>query len=305
MYSNDIIRIAQKMITNQFVRFALVSFILLGSVNGVALAQGPEISWIDGPTTVDLGIDLAQVELGEQYAFAGAADTKMIMEAMGNPSDDSEVGLIIPKSEESNWFVVFEHAPIGYIRDDDKDSLDADAILESIKSGTEAANEIRKEQGFSELSIVGWYEKPHYDEESHNLVWAVLAESGDQEGQTVNYNIRLLGRTGYMSVVLVTDPETLDTIKPELDGIIENFSYKVDQDYAAFIEGDKVAEYGLTALVAGGAGAAAAKAGLFKTLSKFGKYIFMAVVGVFVLLWSRIKSLFGGKKEEIAQEPAS
>jgi uncharacterized membrane-anchored protein len=50
------------------------------------------------------------------------------------------------------------------------------------------------------------------------------------------------------------------------------------------VSGDKVAEYGLVALVAGGAGAAAAKAGLFaslfKVIAKGGKAIVLLLIGL-------------------------
>lgn len=260
------------------------------SVQG--LAQSPEISWIEGPVTVDLGDNLAQVEMGAAYAFAGADDTVELMEMMGNPPSGTEVGLIIPIDENADWFIVFEYDAIGYVKDDEKNDLDADAILDSIKEGTEEGNKIRAEQGFPPLNIIGWYEKPHYDEASNNLVWAVQARSDDDEADIVNYNVRLLGRTGYMSVVLVSDLATLDTIKPELNNIIQNFSYKQGKSYASFVEGDKVAQYGLTALVVGGAGTAAAKAGIFKSLAKFAKYIFLAIIAFFGGMWKKIKGFF-------------
>jgi uncharacterized membrane-anchored protein len=150
---------------------------------------------------------------------------------------------------------------------------------------------VRKEKGFAPLNVVGWYEKPHYEAQSHNLVWALLAES--KEGKVVNYNVRLLGRHGFMSTVLVTDPSTLAACKPEVDNIIKSFSYKSGKSYAEFVKGDKVAQYGLTALIAGGAGAAAVKLGLFKILAKFWKVVAVALIGFLGLLWRTLKALLG------------
>ena len=45
---------------------------------------------------------------------------------------------------EDGWFVVFDFSDMGYVKDDDKDELDAKAILASIKEGTEASNKVRK-----------------------------------------------------------------------------------------------------------------------------------------------------------------
>jgi uncharacterized membrane-anchored protein len=212
------------------------------------------------------------------------------------------VGLIVPQAEGQSWFLLFEYKPIGYVPDTEKDSLDADAILTSIREGTEESNKIRIEQGIAPLHIVGWHEQPHYDEQSHNLAWTILGESVE-EGQTrqvINHNIRLLGRTGYMSVVLVAAPEDLTGLLPEVKEIISGFSYKTGKRYAEYVQGDKLAAIGLTALIAGGAGAAAANAGFFKVLAKAGKGIIIAILAVLGAIWRGIKSSFGGSRNEYA-----
>ena len=254
------------------------------------MSQAPQANWIMGPQTVDLGNNVAQIELGENYIFAGADDTKKLMEHIGNPISNNEVGLIAPRAEEGNWYIVFEHSKVGYIRDDDKDSIDSEAILKNIKNATDRANKTREENGFPALHVLGWHEEPHYDVNSNNLVWAILAESSGN--QVVNYNVRLLGRHGYMSVVLVTDPDTLDAYKADVDSIIANFSYKQGKSYAEYVQGDKLAKYGLTALIAGGAGAAVVKTGILNALLKYIKVIAIAVIGFFAALWKRIKGIF-------------
>lgn len=277
-------------------KFVVTTLFLLFVFSRTGLTQEFEISWVEGPATVDLGNNLAEVSIDENYIFANADDTQLIMEQAGNIVSNNEVGLILPIAEDADWFIVFEYEAIGYVKDDEKDSIDADAILESIKAGTEEANKIKAEKGIPALNIIGWYEEPHYDEKTHDLTWTILAdtEENGEKYQLVNYNINVLGRTGYMSVVLVADPTTLDSIKPELEAILSTFSYKQGKKYTEFKEGDKIAEYGLTALVAGGVGAAAAKMGLFQILAKYAKIIFLAVIAFFGALWKKIKNFFGG-----------
>ncbi|MEZ4861085.1 MAG: DUF2167 domain-containing protein [Caldilineaceae bacterium] len=285
-----------------FVLCTLLLFIALSALP--VAAQSTDFSWTEGPTTVDLGENLAQIDLGEAYLFAGAEDTRQIMEQIGNPTDGSEVGMIVPRAEGQDWFLLFEHKPIGYVPDKEKDQLDADAILTSIKEGTKESNKIRAERGIAPLHIIGWYEEPHYDEQSHNLTWTILADS-EEEGKTyqlVNYNTRLLGRTGYMSVVLVADPEELKGLLPEVHEILGGFSYKQGKRYAEYVQGDKLAQIGLTALIAGGAGAAVVQTGLLKTLAKFGKALILGILAVLGAIWHGIKSLFGGK-DKYAVDP--
>ena len=254
-------------------------------------AQAPRVNWTTGPATVDLGDGIAEVRLGENHNFAGAADTRKLLSAMGNRIDNTEVGLVAPRAEGQDWILVFEYNDVGHVKDDEKDKIDAEAILTGIREGTEASNKMRKERGIPGLHVVGWQEPPSYDPVSHNLHWAILAKD-DQGDEVVNYNVRLLGRGGYMSVTLVESPLKLAASKPELDNVLSGFAYKQGKTYAEFLPGDKVAKYGLTALVAGGAGAAAAKLGLFAVLGKMLAKMGKAVVLLFVAAAAGVKKLW-------------
>jgi len=258
-------------------------------------AEPPAADWIAGPIRVDLGENLADLKLEEGYIFADAEDTAVLLEYMGNIPNEKELGLITPNEPNKNWFIVFRHYPVGYVKDDEKDSIDSAAILNAIREGTEQANEIRAEKGITPLTIKGWYQEPYYDDVTHNLTWTLLAEQDGQE--IVNHNVRLLGRHGYVSVVLVADVPILDASLEELDAIISNVTYKKGKSYAEFVKGDKVAKYGLTALIAGGSAAAAAKFGLFKFLGKAWKVIVIGTLGVLAALKKTLKSAFGGKKK--------
>jgi uncharacterized membrane-anchored protein len=272
-------------------RLALLSL----AVASPAFAGMPEVNWVKGPTTVDLG-DQAQIQIGPYYTFANAADSKKLMEAMGNTVSNDEVGLVMPRAKDQDWFMLFEYQDVGYVKDTDKDEIDKDAILEGIRKGTEEANEVRKEKGIPALHVTGWFEEPHYDPVSHNLVWALKAKNETGE-EVVNYNMRVLGRHGYMSVTLVDEPAKIAVSRPEVVKVLAGFGYKPGRTYAEFVPGDKVAEYGLVALVAGGAGAAAVKLGvlqfLVKLLAKGGKAIVVLVVAALAAVKRMFASLFG------------
>lgn len=270
----------------------------LVSIPVLLFAQSGQINWQEGPGTMQLGKE-AEIDLPEGYLFADAATTKSIMELSGNPVSNRELGLVAPAAEEANWFLVFEYYAVGYIKDDDKDEIDADALLESISEGTEESNKYRIENGFSPLHVVGWFEEPRYDEQTHNLVWALDAKDDTGE-HTVNYNVRLLGRKGYMSVTLVTDPTSLATDKPEVETLLAGYQYKKGKRYAEYRDGDKLAGYGLTALVAGGAGAAAVKLGLLgklgKLLAKAGKLVVVAFLALVAFIKKMFSAVFGRRQ---------
>lgn len=265
-----------------------------------AFADVPQVNWIPGPKTVDLGGDVAEVKINHRYSFVDAADARKLMESMGNTVSNSEVGLIMPRAKDQDWFLLFEYEPVGYVKDDEKDKIDKDAILEGIRQGTEEANSMRKQKGIPALHVQGWFEEPHYDPATHNLVWALTAKD-DAGNEVVNYNVRVLGRNGYMSVTLVDEPNKLAASRPEVQNVLAGLSYKTGRSYAEFVPGDKVAEYGLVALVAGGVGAAAAKAGLFsvlfKVLAKGGKAIVLLVVAGLAAVKRMVTGLFGRGQE--------
>lgn len=245
------------------------------------------LNWSKGPAKGDLK-DLAEIKVPANYMFTGEEGTQKLLRAFGNPTNGRELGLIAPTN--LAWFVVFEFADTGYIKDDDKDKLDADAMLKSIKKGTEAGNEERKKMGGAPLTITGWQQPPKYNAETHNLEWAIKAESeGDQ---IVNYNTRLLGRKGVMEVALVVAPDKLTATMSDYQALLKGYTYKEGNRYAEFRDGDKVAQYGLAALVVGGAAVGAAKLGLFAALAAFLKKGWKLVVIGAVALAGVLKKLF-------------
>jgi uncharacterized membrane-anchored protein len=145
--------------------------------------------------------------------------------------------------------------------------------------------------GLETLTMVGWAVEPKYNETTNNLEWGTIIES-ENGGRTVNYETRLLGRHGFMNVTLLCDPEALDATLPAYQSLLTTFAYVPGKTYAEFRDGDKVAKYGLTALVAGGAAYAAVKTGLLAGILAFAKKLWYLVVAAVVAVWSGIKRMF-------------
>jgi uncharacterized membrane-anchored protein len=250
------------------------------------------VKWQIGPCVSELG-DKAEMRVPEGYIFADGNDTRRLLEVMHNIPSGIELGFLAPKTLE--WFLIFEFQESGYIKDDEKNSLDADAILKSLREGTEKANEEKTKRGWDTMSIVGWQQPPRYNPATNNLEWAVIATAKANTETVVNWNTRLLGRSGVMSVKLVSEPDSLTKILPTYTDLLNtNFAYKTGNRYADFRQGDKVAQYGLSALVLGGAAAVAAKSGFFKVIWKALIFVFLAAAGF-------LKKIFGRKNKELPQ----
>ena len=278
-------------------RFVLTGVCFVLAV-GQALAQkpdsGPKLEVIKGPAKAHLE-SIAQVDVPVGYVFMDGKGTRALMKANGEPTSGNEVGLLV--STNDHWSVFFVFSDSGYVKDDDKNKLDADKLLAAIKRGTAEDNKERQRAGNPPLEIVGWEMPPKYDSTTHNLEWAIRATS---EGRSVlNYNTRLLGRKGVMEVVLVVDPEKLPETLPLFRTMLAGYSFNTGQTYAEYRPGDKVAKYGLAALVVGGAAVGAAKLGLFASLILLIKKAWKLVVVAFAALAASIKKvlarLFGRK----------
>lgn len=238
-----------------------------------------------GPSVGELGVN-AKVSVPEGYIFADAKDTRTIMEANRNPISNRELGFVA--ATDDTWFVVFEFDDVGYVKDDEKDSLDANAILESIRTATEESNKERAKRGWPPMTVLGWEQQPHYDEVTHNLEWAVRAQSDGEP--VINFNTRLLGRGGVMEVTLVTDPSSLQATLPKFKSMLSGFDFNEGHRYAEFRAGDKTAAYGLTGLIVGGGTAVLVKSGAFK-------WIWKALVAAGIAVAALVKKIFSRNRD--------
>ncbi|HUO92178.1 MAG TPA: DUF2167 domain-containing protein [Rhizomicrobium sp.] len=206
-----------------------------------------------GPASIPLK-DQAVLSLPEGTVFLPQGPAKTVMQRMGNATDANFLGLVLPW-QESDWFITLEFVPSGYVADDDAKSWKADDLLASIRENTNKENVERKKQGVPGLDILGWVEKPHYDNANHRLIWSILAKPiGAQAGSAniINYKMLALGRQGYVSLVMVTDASVIQARKPIAVAMLSHVKFDGGKGYGDFnASTDRVAEYGLAALIGG------------------------------------------------------
>lgn len=245
------------------------------------------IKFVVGPATYPLG-EVAEIKLPGGYHAVERASLKDYYEVTQNLYSENKLGVVIGPSD---WVLAFSYDDSGYVKDDDKDKLDADALMKSLIEGQNESNKVRAKQGWDEMKMAGWANPPRYDGQTHNLTWALrITSSADgHKEEFLNESIRLLGRGGVMNATLVTDPASYAADHATVATMLtRNFSYVAGQRYAEFKQGDKVAQYGLAALVLGGAGAAAFKLGF---LQKFWKVLVIggiALAGAIRKFWARL-----------------
>jgi uncharacterized membrane-anchored protein len=96
-----------------------------------------------------------------------------------------------------------------------------------------------------------------------------------------------------MEAVLIVEPEKLTETMVDFRNVLANYSFQTGQTYAEYRSGDKVAKYGLAALVLGGAAVGAAKLGLFAWLLVFFKKGFKLIIVAVVAIIATIKKVLG------------
>jgi uncharacterized membrane-anchored protein len=245
-----------------------------------------------GPMTGALG-DLAEIAVPEGYIFADGEGTRKFLELNKNPPSGHELGMIA--SPDMAWVAMFEFSDIGYVKDDEKADLDADELLKSLREGNDDGNRVRKERGWSTVSITGWAQPPKYDERTNNLEWALKVENDTNHNVTVNHNIKYLGRGGVMEANLMASPQDYEAALPAAKKVLEAYQFKTGHKYSEWKQGERVAAIGLTGLVTGGAIAAAAKTGL---LAKMGKGVVKLIAVVGAGAAAAAAKLFGKKKDQ-------
>jgi uncharacterized membrane-anchored protein len=246
------------------------------------------LDWVKGPTNVAVQGN-AKLAIPEKYLYLDASNTAKFLELQHNLSNGREV-MVAPQNLQ--WMAYLEFSDEGYVKDNEK--IDAAALLKTLKENTESANAERERRGWGALHLVDWATPPVYNTTTKRLEWATVLDS--QDGRAVNFSTKILGRRGYTSVIMVTDPANLSSAESTLDNVLTGYAFDTGETYADWRSGDKVAEYGLAALIVGGVAAVAAKKGLFSVLAGFlaAAWKFLAAAAVAAIAW--LRRLFSRKQ---------
>jgi len=253
---------------------------------------------------IDLRGGLAKLTVPKEFNFLNSDDAETVLVKLwGNPpSENKPLGLLIPAGmspiSSNAWVVTIRYSEDGYVKDNDASKINYDDLLQQMKKSMAQANEERQKNGYPTVELVGWAAPPHYDAATHKLYWAKDLKFEGEEHDTLNYNIRMLGRRGVLELNAVASVDQLQQIDNQTPEILGMVDFKEGNRYADFDpKVDKVAKYGIATLVAGGLLAGAAKLGLFKliwvALLAAKKFVIIAVVAIAAFF----KKLFKGRNK--------
>jgi len=231
------------------------------------------LKWQSGTITLKDG--MAKINLTDDFRFLDGADARKVLhDVWGNPDNPKILGMIFPKDSgpltHNGWAVTVKYDDGGYVKDDDAGKINYDDLLKKMQQQARDASPLREKEGYPSVELVGWAAPPSYDKATHKLYWAKDLKFGNDPHDTLNYDIRILGRRGVLVLTALGGIDELQEIRDKTPGILAMVDFQPGNTYAEFDPKiDKVAEYGITGLIAGGAIAAAAKLGLFAGLFKW------------------------------------
>jgi uncharacterized membrane-anchored protein len=226
------------------------------------------LQWRQGEITI--GQNLAKLNIPPTFRFLGPKDANVVLtDLWGNPPEEGDVlGMIFPVAihpgDRGNWGIAISYEADGYVKDGEAASIDYNDLLKQLQKSIEDQNIQRTEAGYPNIHLIGWATPPHYDRDTHKLYWAKKLSFDNLSGNTLNYNIRVLGRRGVLVVNIVAPMERYPEVERQVPQLIAMVDFTPGNRYTDFTQSnDTVAAYGLIALIAG---STAVKGGFFKGL---------------------------------------
>jgi uncharacterized membrane-anchored protein len=246
------------------------------------------------------GLATLKVPARFRYLDPDQADTVLVQLWNNPPRQEKTLGMLFPAeislASVESWGVVITYDEDGYVEDDDAASINYNELLKEMQEGTREANAERTKQGYEAVELIGWAAPPRYDKDAHKLYWAKQLSFGGDSEHTLNYDIRALGRRGVLSLNAVASMGQLQMVEKDMQQVLAFVEFNDGHRYGDYVSGvDKVAAYGIGALIAG---KVAAKAGLFKLLLVFLAKGWKLLIIAIPLIGLLVKKLLSGRRKE-------
>lgn len=256
--------------------------------------------------TIKLANGMSTITIKEGFRFLESDEADYVLtELWGNLKGTKPLGLLFPPNGSATSFdsyaYLLEYEDIGYVKDKDADDINYDDLLKDIKESQKKANEERAKQGLETMDLVGWAAKPRYDKERKLLYWAKEFRVSNTDENSLNYDIRILGRKGVLTLSAIASMSQLDSVNRNLDNVLSMVSFDKGYAYADFdSKVDNVAAWTIGGLVAG---KILAKAGFFALILKNIKLVGLGLVAAGSAIWRFITGRRRKEEEFVYETP--
>lgn len=207
-----------------------------------------------GPAVVALR-GIATLKLPKGQVFVPAQASQGLLRGMGNGSDASLVGIVIPAGRYAGWFVAVALLDTGHVSYADIAKLDAGEIRDALAAATRRGNPARLQLGSGPLDVGAFIEPPKYEPERNRFTTAVrVFESGPSTGSedSANVDAYLFGRVHTVQISLVDGLSEYDQRRPLFDAVRDGVSYDEGQRASDYVAArDPVARHVLDVIFGG------------------------------------------------------
>jgi len=224
-------------------------------------------------------------------AIVVGADAAKADELLNQTSSSNTEGFVQLKDGSTLYL---SYADEGYVKLDDWSDVNADDLLKGLTDATNTDNEERVKNGAKPLTVDGWVQQPTLDRQRSSVMWIVkLHEPGSDP--FVNATALTLGRHGYERFTLATT--TGDTAKTRalLASLVNDFQFDKGFRFSDYADGDKLAGYGIAALIGTAAGATIAKTVGFGAVLLFIKKFIILIVAALGAAFAWVRNRFTRK----------
>ena len=248
--------------------------------------------------TIILGDGVATINVPKGFKFLESKDAdRVLYDLWGNPKSEAPLGILFPDysgaMDPGGYAFVIKFENIGYVKDKDANKIDYDDLLKDIKEGEKQENIERQNIGAPTMEIVGWAATPYYDQEKKLLHWAKEFKVEGEEENTLNYDVRVLGRRGVLTLQAISTMNEFDSVNKSIDKVLSMVSFNSGHAYSDFdSKTDDVAAWTIGGLVAG---KVLAKAGFFALVLKNIKLVLLGLVAAGGFIW---RFITGRRKKE-------
>ncbi len=225
------------------------------------------LQWKTG--TQILADEKVELNLPENLRFLDSQDgQKVLTQLWGNPESPDVLGVIFPvdcsPSQLNCWGAVLTYESDGHIDDEDAADIDYNDLLEDMQESAKETNKERVKLGYETIEIKGWAVPPYYDSATKKLHWAKEISFMGSNENTLNYNLRILGREGVFVLNVVSGMSQLAAVQEAVSELTDITHFTEGNLYSDYNSAtDHLAEYGIAALIGG---KLLAKGGLLKGL---------------------------------------
>ena len=247
-----------------------------------------------GTINLKNGIGKIKIPKGFKYLEPIQAE-RVLVDLWGNPKGENlTLGLILPENQgvlgKNGYVFNIQYDEIGHVEDDDADDINYDDLLKEMQEETVEENKERQQAGYEPVSIIGWAAKPFYDEDRKILHWAKEIKFGKDPLNTLNYNVRILGRKGVLVLNAIATENELPLVQKDINKVLAIVQFNDGYKYEDFDSSvDDVAAWTIGGLVAG---KVLTKVGFFAIFAKFGKIIVLALLGFFGAFKNKVRGWF-------------